>query len=161
METMTATFKVVQLKDRTFAFRRHTGPYLGDVELVQNLFRDVRKFLVPLGFFTNETEAISIHHDSPDFVPVAKQRISVGFTVPKATKGKDDIRILVIPAGRYAIGSFELNRNEYAEAWSAMFEFLKANGLQPSNGLMYESYKNDLDQDWQGNHRVDICIAVK
>lgn len=159
MKTLTAKFKKTYLPERTFAYIRNIGPYMGNTSLFERLFNLVGDYLKTNGLFRNNTESLSIYHDDPDSVPADKQRISVGFTVPPDTEGFGEIKIMPLPAGNYAIGSFRIEQNEYGDAWQALFDFVQKEGLKP-RGLMYESYKNDPTQDPEGKHVVDICVAV-
>lgn len=161
MKTMTATFKSVKYPERTFAYVRHMGPYMGDTALFASLFEQVTTWMKKKDLFMPDTEAISIYHDDPKHVPVDQQRISVGFTVPIEAEGAGDVRLMKIPTGKFAVGSFVIDANEYADAWEAMMEYMKENNLMFLNGLMYESYKNDPSKHPQGKHLVDICVAIK
>ena len=159
MKTITANFKKTYLPERTLAYIKNMGPFMGNTSLFERLFSEVGNYLKNQGLFRNNTESLTIYHDDPNDVPPEKQRISVGFTVPEGTKGHDRIEIVKIPAGHYAIGSFEIDPNEYGDAWQAVFEYLRKEDLKPK-GLMYESYKNDPNQHPEGKHIVDICVHV-
>ena len=161
MKTMTATFKTENYPERTFAYVRHVGPYMGDPALFERLFRQVTPWMEKKGFFNPHAEAITIYHDDPSTIPVEKQRISVGFVIPKHIEGDHDIKVMKIPAGKYAVGSFEIDANEYGDAWEAIFSFISEHKLMLDNGLMYESYKNDPRTHPEKKHLVDICVAVK
>lgn len=149
-----------RLPKRTLAYVRHVGPYTGDSELFGRLFGVVSSSLGARDLLNKGAEAITVYHDDPESVPVEKQRISVGFTVPDGTVGNDGIEILELPESDYVVGSFELLPHQYAEAWIKLFAYMGENGLAPSGGLMYESYKNNPKAHPEGKHVVDICIAV-
>jgi len=157
---LTTTFEVVDKQERVFAYIRHMGPFMGDTELFANLFNQVGSFMKKNGLFQTETEAISIYHDDPKMIPPSRQRISVGFTVPATRKGEGEVQIMKIPAGKYLVGSFEIDPDEYGAAWDLTFEYLRTQQLRPNNGIMYESYKNDPNVHPDGKHVVDICVSV-
>ncbi len=156
-----STFKTVEFPKRTFAYIRNVGPYMGDTTLFERLFQKVLDWMTPKGLLQPTSESISIYHDDPEKVPVANQRISVGFTVPEGTQGDGDIQIMEIPAGKYAVGSFEISTEEYGQSWEELFKYIGENHLIPGNGVMYESYKNDPRQHPEGKHVVDICVAIR
>ena len=160
MEVQSSTIKLVEYPARELAYIRHTGPYMGDTELFTSLFNQVSEYMQKLNHFGPSTEAISMYHDDPKTVPVKDQRISVGFTVPIDSEGDGQVEILQIPAGRFVVGSFEIDPDGYAGAWETMYEYMDVNGIKPTNGIMYESYKNDPHKHPEGKHIVDICIGA-
>lgn len=151
----------VRRAKRTLAYIRHVGPYAGDSGLFERLFSQVVSSLEGRNLLRSDMEAITVYHDDPESVPVEKQRISVGFTVPEGTTANDGLRILELPESDYVVGSFELLPHQYAEAWTNVFTYMAENGLGPSGGPMYESYKNNPKDHPGGKHLVDICVAVK
>ena len=157
-----AIFKIVEFPKRNFAYVRHVGPYMGNTKLFEDLFNEVAKWASPQGFMNiPDMEAITIYHDNPETVPPEKQRISVGFTVPLSVVHADeDIEVMDIPAGKYALGHFEILPEDYGEAWEQMTDFISEEQLVMGDGPMYESYKNDPRTHPEGKHLVDICVAL-
>ena len=94
-----ATFKTVELPNRTLAYVRNVGPYMGDTKLFERLFNEIIGWLAPKNLLLPSAECLSIYHDDPETVPQEQQRISVGFTVPEVTEGEGNIQIMKIPAG--------------------------------------------------------------
>ncbi|TPV92555.1 MAG: GyrI-like domain-containing protein [Myxococcales bacterium FL481] len=148
------------LPRRHVAFVRHVGPYMGDQALFGRLFGEASAFMQARNLWGPSTESLSIYHDDPETVPPAEQRISVGYTVPEGTEGDDAIQIMELPAGEYLVGSFELDPQQYGEAWGVLMQSLAQRGLMSAAGLCYESGKNDPEQHPQGKHIVDLCVAL-
>ena len=160
METKTlATFKTVDLPKRTLAYVRNVGPYQGDTKLFEKLFNEVSSWLMSKDLLIPHAECISIYHDDLETVPVEKQRISVGFTVPEGTIGEGNIKIMEIPAGKFFTGTFEIFPNEYGMAWEELMTELYKSNLKLGE-FMYESYKNDPNEHPEGKHITDICVSV-
>jgi len=161
METTKTTFHLAKMPARQLAYLRHVGPYMGDAALFDRLFSRVLAWLQDRNLINSQMEAISVYHDNPDTVPADEQRISVGFTVPIGTQGEGDIKMMDLPAGEYAVGTFEILPEEYGEAWNDLFGYIGQNRLMPvPTGPMYESYKNDPRKHPEGKQVVDICIAL-
>lgn len=134
---------------------------MGDTVLFERLFSQVFEWLQEKDLLQPDVESISVYHDDPDKVPAEEQRISVGFTVPVGSKEEGPIKMMDLPAGKYLVGSFEINQDGYREAWEDLFEFMDDHHLKAaSTGLMYESYKNDPYEHPEGKQIVDICVAL-
>ncbi len=161
MKITAAEFKTVFSPMRTLAYIRNVGPYMGDTQLFERLFSQVLDWVQAKGLVRYDMESIAVYHDDPETVPPEEQRISVGFTVPTGSVGEGDIQIMTLPAGKYAVGSFEIHPDQYGEAWEQLYEYIQSSGLKPGAGPMYESYKNDPQQHPEGKHVVDICVALK
>lgn len=161
-KTMMGTYKVTKLPKKTLAYVRHTGPYMGDSELFKRLFDKVSSWAGPKGLMKSpKLESISVYHDDPEKVPVEKQRISVGFTVPEDTIPEGDIKLMTMPEGKFVIGSFELSPKEYGDAWMEIYDYIGSERLIPAEGLMYESSKMDPKTEPKRKHLVDLCVPVK
>ena len=152
--------RIVKKPERTLAFVRNVGPYMGDQALFERLFSKVIRWARRRGLMRSDLEAISIYHDDPENVLPAKQRISVGVTVPKGTKPDGEIEVMHIPAGDFVVGSFEIFPNEYCYCWKDVMDWIRENGKEAIPGPMYESYRNDPNTHPLGKHIVDICVPV-
>lgn len=150
----------VHLPKRTLAYIRNVGPYMGDTQLFGKLFMKVLISMEARGLMRPDTEAITVYHDDPKTTPPKEQRISVGFTVPEGTAPEAGIEILELPESNYVVGAFEIHPDEYGDAWARTMSYIEENGLTPSGGPMFESYKNDPKTHEDGKHIVEICIAV-
>mgnify|MGYP006266428951 FL=1 len=160
MSVVTANIRKVRFPRRNLAFVRNVGPYAGHPELFERLFKEVVHWMdvhqIPKG---PEMEAIALYLDDPERVPEEKQRINVGFTVPDGVQSAGRVLLMDLPEGDYLVGSFELDPNEYGEAWNEMMAYLQEENIRPRE-IMYESYKNDPNEYPGGKHLVDICILV-
>jgi AraC family transcriptional regulator len=157
------TVEVRDIPAKTVAYVRHTGPYAGDAALFQELFGRLLKWAGPRNLFDGETsELLTIYHDSPEITEEEKLRISVCLTVPEGTEVSGDVGLMSIPAGRYAVGTFAIDVEQYGDAWNSLFgAWLPESGYQCTDGFCYELSLNDPDTDPEGKHRVAIHIPVK
>lgn len=154
--------KKVKMPTRYLACVRHVGPYKNNPELFGNLFKKVQNWANPQGLMQKQdVEAISIYYDDPDRVPEDQQRIAVGFTVPEGTQPEGEIEIIEMPKGNYVLGSFEIDPEEYQEAWDTVFDFIREENLIYEQEPMYESYKNDPSEHPEGKHLVDIGVILR
>ncbi len=160
MTTTNAIIKTIEMPKRTLAYVSNVGPYMGNAALFERLFSQVLSWMQLHNLASEMTEAITVYHDDPKTTPPEKHRISVGFTVPIGTEGKDKIQIMELPAGKYLIGSFEIGAHEYADAWEEMMRYMQEHRHIPAAGPMYESYKNDPEEHPEGKHLVDLGVAL-
>ncbi|MCP5105468.1 MAG: GyrI-like domain-containing protein [bacterium] len=91
-----------------------------------------------------------------------KLRLSVCITVPEDTKGEGEVGKMVVTGGKFAVGRFEINMDEYPHAWYTMMAgWMPESGYQPDDRLCYELYRNDPKEHPENKHIFDICIPVK
>ena len=68
-----------------------------------------------------ETKVLAIYHDNPDITDESRLRMSVCITVPEDSKVDGEVGKMALPCGKYAIAHFEIDANEYEEAWNALY----------------------------------------
>ncbi len=155
--------EVKEVEKMTVVYVRHVGPYAGDSELFGRLFDKLFKWAGPRGLINfPETKSISIYHDNPEITDKDKLRLSVCITVPSETEVDGDIGKMEIPKGLYAIGHFEIDPSEYAQAWNFICgEWLVNSGYEPDDRPCYELMLNNPAEHPEGKHIVDIYEPVK
>ncbi len=159
-----ARVEVKEMPEMHVAYLRHTGPYKGDGALFEMLFSKLTKWAGARGFLRfPETKFLSVYHDDPEITDDDKLRISVCVTIPGNGVVDGEIGKMTVPAGEFAVGSFELSEDGgYEQAWNIMMAgWLPDSGYQPDDRFCYEIYKNDPKSHPQGKHLVDICVPVK
>jgi effector-binding domain-containing protein len=101
-------------------------------------------------------------YDDPDVTENERLRVDVAMTVPKDTQVDGEVGKNAIPAGKYAVGRFELSSQEFEEAWAGvMGGWLPQSGYQCDDGPCFEIYQNDPKEHPEGKCIVDICVPVK
>jgi AraC family transcriptional regulator len=155
--------EVKEMPDLHVAYVRHIGPYKGDLELFERLFNRLMTWAGPRGLLRfPETQILIIYHDNPEITDESKLRTDCCLTVPGDTTVEGEIGKAVIPAGKYAFAHFEINPDQYQDAWDTVYGgWLPESGYQPADGPCYELYVGDPKQHPEGKHVVDICIPVK
>ena len=156
----------VEVKDMPelhVAYIRHIGPYKGDQELFGRLFNKLMAWAGPRGLLRfPETHVMTMYHDNPDITDESRLRTDACITVPEDTQVEGEIGKAKIPAGKYAVGHFEITPDQYQDAWNTVYGgWLPESGYQPEDGPCYELYLNDPKQHPDGKHVVDICVPVK
>jgi len=154
---------VKDVMEMHIAYIRHIGPYAQDMALFRRLYDKLPRWAGPRGFLNiPETKFIAVYHDNPDITDPAKLRTDVCITVPQEAKPEGEIGRTALPAGKYAIAHFEINVNQYKDAWDAVYGgWLPESGYQPDDRPCFEVYLNDPTKHPKGMHIVDIYAPVK
>jgi AraC family transcriptional regulator len=157
------TVEVKPFPEMTVAYVRHIGPYAGDGALFQRLFEKLARWAGPRGLFANpDTKVLTVYHDDPQLTDEEKLRTSACITIPAEMAVDGDIGKMTLDGGDYAVGHFEINEDQYGEAWNhVMGGWLPQSGYQPDDRLCFELNLNDPNKHPEGKHLVDICIPVK
>jgi len=155
--------EVKKIDEMNVAYVRNIGPYAGDAELFEELFGKLMKWAGPRELLNfPETKMISVYHDNPDITDHDKLRLSACITVPEGTEIDGEVGKMVIAGGQYAIGHFEINVDEYSEAWDDIYgKWLPESGWQPDDKPCFELYLNDPEQHPERKCVVDIYVPVK
>jgi AraC family transcriptional regulator len=158
-----ANVEVKDIPEMHVAYVRHIGPYKGDQELFASLFNKLMTWAGPRGLLRfPETKVLAVYHDDPEITDESRLRTDACLTVPPDTKVEGEISKSAIPAGKYAIAHFEINPDQYQDAWNTVYGgWLPASGYQPADGPCYELYLNQPKDHPEGKHIVDICVPVK
>jgi AraC family transcriptional regulator len=145
------------------AYVRHIGPYKGDTELFGGLFGRLMKWAGPRDLLRfPETKCMTVYYDDPKITDEEKLRVDACITVPENTAVEGEVGKMTVPGGKFAVGRFEINPDEYEAAWNSMMGgWLPESGYQCDDRLCYELYQNDPKEHPENKHIVDICIPVK
>lgn len=156
------TVKIKTMPNMRVAYIRHTGPYKKDVDLFQKLYTKLYRWGEAKALIHPDTTRwITLFHDSCDLTEDDKLRVSVCMTISENIEVDGEVGSLIIQGGKYAIGRFEINEDQYQDAWNAMFSrCLPQSGYQPDDGFCYELYQFHSSNDSK-KHVVDICIPIK
>jgi len=142
------------------AYIRHTGPYMGNDKLFENLWNRLFTWAGPRGLLQQpDLKSIIIYHDDPNITAEDKLRLSVCISVPPDTKADGEVGKTAIEAGKYVVARFNLTASEFKDAWEWVYgHWFPASGYQPDDGPCFEMYPEDPKD---GRFTVDICVPVK
>lgn len=110
-----------------------------------------------------DTKVLTIYHDHHEFTEDNHLRTSLCITIPgESAIETNDIGIMVIPSGKYAVGHFEIFQDEYKRAWDFIYgEWLPNSGYKPRDSYPFEVYRNDPKQHPKHKHIVDIYVPIE
>lgn len=155
---MKANIEVKEMPEMKAIYVRHIGAFNQIGEAYGKLF----KWAYPRGLYTpNISKSASVIHDDPSVTETDKVRQSACIIIEEDVKVDGEIGKLIIPAGKYAVGHFELGFADFEKAWNSMCNWFVESGYQQGDGCTYELYHNDYTTHPEQKHIVDICIPVK
>lgn len=152
--------EVKKLPEMTVAYVRYVGPYKGNAKLFEGLFNKIFSWAGSKGLLQQpDFKTLCVYHDSPEITDEDKLRTSVCVTVPEDTKVEGEIGKMKIEGGDYLVGKFEVNSQEFQQAWELIFaKILPQSGYQPDDKPCFEMYPEPHEN---GIFKVEICIPVK
>lgn len=153
------SIEVKNLPEMNLAYIRHIGPYQGDENLFENLWKKMFAWAGPRNLIGGpDFKSLIIYHDDPHLTDPEKLRTDVCITVPEGTATDGEVGTSKLEGGKYAVGRFVVDASEFADAWHWMYgTWLPQSGYQP-DGVCFEMYP---EEPKDGKFTVDICIPVK
>lgn len=138
----TAPVALRRLPSFNLAYVRYVGRYQGDSALFGRLFEEVGRWAGPRGLLADGNGWwVCLYHDDPEVTDDDRLRVTVGLTVPPATRTSGSIGSTVVAGGLYAVGRFALGENDYPHAWAAMMAgWLPESGCQLDDRHCFERF---------------------
>lgn len=155
---MNPEVKIEKIESMRVAYLRYVGPYAGDGELFENLYKRFFAWTGPRGIDVSTTYII--YHDDPAITDEQKLRLSICVPIGDDVEVSGEMGEMTIGGGTFAVGRFVLGTDEYAQAWAYMYgQWLPQSGYQPTAQSPFERYiGSECDAD--GKMTVDICLPV-
>ncbi|MBN2363449.1 AraC family transcriptional regulator [candidate division WOR-3 bacterium] len=154
---------VEELPEMCLAYVRHIGPYKGDDALFRSLFEKIIRWAGPRDILSGpDVKFLSVYHDDPEITESDKLRVSVGLTVSPETEVAGEIGKMTIPSGKYVLANFEIEQNQYQDAWDTVFaDWFPKSGYVCDDRPCFEWALNDPDEHPEKKHIINICVPVK
>ena len=150
---------IENMKDTRVAYLRYVGPYAGDEKLFERLYAKLGAWAGPRGI--DMSTSYIIYHDDPNITDEQKLRLSVCVPIPDSVQPSGEFGEMVLSGGSFAVGTFNLNSQEYGQAWGYMCgQWLPSSGYKPADSVPFERY-TQTGVDESGRMSVDICIPVE
>ena len=151
--------EIKEMPEMYVAYYRHVGSYSGVGEAFDKLMR----WAGPRGLIRfPKTKMLGVYHDDPEITDPSRLRSSACITVPEGTEVDGEIGTMTVPGGKFAVASFEISHEQFAEAWDELMgKWLPESGYQPDDRPCYELYRNDPKAHPEGKFIIDICVPVR
>lgn len=149
---------VKEMPELQVIYCRHTGAF----NQIGQAYGKLMQFAGPRGLLGSpNAKTLTVYHDDPSVTEIDKMRQSACLIVNSDVKVEGEIGKMTVPAGKYAVGHFEIVETQFEQAWNTMCLWLTESGYEPGEGYNYELYYNDHSQHPERKFILDICIPLK
>jgi AraC family transcriptional regulator len=156
--TMETEVIVKEMPELQVIYCRHTGAF----NQIGQAYGKLMQFAGPRGLLGSpNAKTLTVYHDDPSVTEMDKMRQSACLIVNSDVKVEGEIGKMTVPAGKYAVGHFEIVETQFEQAWNTMCLWLTESGYEPGEGYNYELYYNDHTQHPERKFILDICIPLK
>ena len=155
--------EIKNVNEINVAYIRHIGPFIGETETWSQLFKKLINWGAARGLINcSDTQYFTVFRDELEITDFSKFKAYVCISVKADTKDDGDIGISKIPGGKYAVAQFEIDADEYEQAWQLIYsEWLPKSGFQPDERCCFERYLNDPKMHPKNKHILEVYIPVK
>lgn len=154
---MDTTINIQERPEIQVIYCRHTGAF----DQIGNAYEKLMRWAGPRGLIGPDTHGITVYHDDPSVTEIEKVRQSACIQVHQDVKVEGEIGKMLIPAGKYAVGHFEIQAHEFEQAWNTVCLWFTESGYEPGDGSTYEYYYNNHTGKPDHQFVLDICIPVR
>jgi AraC family transcriptional regulator len=129
---------------------------------MHNAYSKLMKWAAPKGLSENENlKIVTIYHDSFKISEPEKVRMSACISLKEKVEVDGEIGLTTIERGRFIVGHFEIQINEFEKSWSGLFIWMSENGYKKADRNPYEIYYNDFNEHPEKLSIVDFCIPIE
>lgn len=140
---------------------RNTGAYKGDSALFRKLITRLYNYADKKGLISSHSKWYAIYHDFGELTEEEKLRLSVGISVKEVIHSNDEFGCMELAGGKYAVGRFLLQEDEYQGAWNYMMsKWLPESGYMPDDRLCFEYYPPKEYEAEDRKRMVEIFIPI-
>jgi AraC family transcriptional regulator len=155
---MNKKIEIKEMPAMNLVYCRHMGSF----DKIGETYGKLMQWAGPRGLLSRpDVKTVTVYHDDPNITEIKNVRQSACITVDSPVKTEGEFGNLAIPAGKYVVGSFEIDATQFTESWNSVCVWLSESGYQPDDKNPYELYHNNHEEHPENKFIVDICIPVK
>ncbi len=152
---MNSQIEIKELPQIELAFVSLMGP-----QNLENAFNKIIQWAIPEGLMNDQTKMLTLYHDSFKDTEAHKVRMSASIILTKNTETNGEIKQTTLEAGKYIVGSFEIEVNEFEKYWTDLFLWMNKNGYKKADRPLFEIYYNNFNEHPLKKAIVDFCIPI-
>ncbi|RPH34310.1 MAG: GyrI-like domain-containing protein [Bacteroidales bacterium] len=155
---MNKKIEIKEMPAMNLVYCRH----MGDFSKIGEAYGKLMQWAGPRGLLNHPyLKTVTVYHDDPNVTKIENVRQSACITVDNPVKTEGEFGNLTIPAGKYVVGSFEIDATQFTDSWNSVCVWLSESGYQPDDRNSYELYHNNHEEHPEKKFILDICIPVK
>jgi AraC family transcriptional regulator len=149
---------VKDMPEMNVIYCRHKGAF----NQIHEAYGKLMRWAGPRGLLNSpDAQTMTVYHDDPAVTEIEKVRQSACLVVKSDVKVEGEIGKMTVPAGKYAVGHFEIDVTQFEQAWNTVCLWFTESGYEPGSGYSYELYYNNHEDHPEKKFILDICIPVK
>ncbi|WP_363321610.1 AraC family transcriptional regulator [Plebeiibacterium sediminum] len=153
---MNAKIEIKEMPKMDLAYVSSLGP-----QNLEQAYGKLIQWATPQGLMTEQTKPVTIYHDSFKVTAHDKVRMSACLLLNKPVKTEGEIGLTTIEAGKFIVGSFEIDLSEFEKAWTGLFVWMNQNGYKKADREPFEIYHNNFNDHPDGKAIVDFYIPIE
>ncbi len=154
----TMNAEVKEMPEYNVAYVRKMGPY--GKETCEQAFGELMQWAGPRGYAASGV-VLGVYWDNPEVTPAEKCRVDACVSVPDGTVPEGQVGLQTIGGGPYAVCHFEIQDDNFQQAWEDAFAWVVAGGYECEDRPCYELYHNNAQEHPEGKWIFDVCIPLK
>ena len=133
----------------------------GNFDLSTQAFRQLRNWIVKKGMAEGSSRKwLMVIHDNPAITETEKVNHSACVEVDDGSCIDPSVNYFEIPAGRFLVGTFNIEASEFKMAWGGTAISLMRRGHQYRDGYYFELFHSDSVFEPTAHHQVSVCIPI-
>lgn len=153
---MNAKIKITEMPKMNLAYVSSIGP-----QNLESAYGKLIQWATPLGLMNGQPKMVTIYHDSFKVTEANKVRMSAAIVLNRATETEGEVGLTSIEAGKFIVGSFEIEMNEFEKSWTGLFLWMNENGYKKANRNPFEVYYNNFKEHPERKAIVDFYIPIE
>lgn len=152
---MKAIIDVKEMPRMDLAYVYCVGP-----QNLESAYVKLLQWATPKGLMNDQTKMVTMYHDSYKVTEANKVRMSAAILLNKTIQTEGEIGLTSIEAGKFIVGSFEIQTNEFEKSWTGLYFWMNENGYKKADKNPFEIYHNNFNEHPEKKVFVDFCIPI-
>ncbi|MCK9208328.1 MAG: AraC family transcriptional regulator [Salinivirgaceae bacterium] len=155
--TMNAKIEIKEMPKLDVAFITQIGE-----NGLDKAFEKLVKWARPKGLLESKDFRMArVYHDSFKITEPEKVRMSVCILLKEPLEVSGEIGLTTIEKGKFIVGHFEIEPEDFEKSWSGLYIWMNENGFQKAERNPFEIFHNNYHEHPEKKSIVDLYIPIK
>ncbi|MCG1035631.1 AraC family transcriptional regulator [Polaribacter sargassicola] len=137
-----------------------TISYKGKMEGIGSAYNRLVKWATPKGLINEQTNMVTIYHDSPKITDPNNLRMSACLVLKEPIELDGEVNLKILSPTKCIVSRLEITPFQFQQAWESSFAFMIENGYKKSEIDPFEIYYNNAAEHPENKFIVDLCIPI-